>query len=229
MTPTLSTNGLIPASEFPAALYEGVHEKVLSKWTGHAQYEHYAGAWNALAYRFHGAFDAADSFNDSLIKHGPSPEPPDRYWQEQTLFGLFSNGFSTFESYFYAMFGIGAFITAGNFPLSTAKDQQKVSPSQTVAAYKAVFPGDPIVAEFDKLFADPIYQEWREIRNVLTHRTAPGRLMFASIGADDSPPVEWKLKGIIFDPTFAPTRKAELAKTLGSLVAAADAFVGGMI
>lgn len=78
---------------------------------------------------------------------------------------------------------------------------------------------------FDALFADPAYQEWREIRNVLTHRTAPGRRMYVGIGDDDAPATEWKLNSIPLDSTMAKGRRAELARMLGDLLSAVEAFI----
>lgn len=225
----LTTNGLGAPLDFPAGPYEAVHAIVVSKWMSHALYEHYAGSWNAVAYRYVGANDAGQEFDLSLEEHGASPTPVERYRQEQALFTFFSSGFSTFEAAFYALYVIGAFLEPTGFSLASEKDQQRVSPAHTSIAFKAAFVGDPILAGFDRVFADPAYQQWREIRNVLTHRTAPGRRMYVSIGTDDAPPVEWKLKNITLDRALVPARQGELARLLGELLSATEAFLAKRI
>lgn len=227
--PALSTNGLVPALGFPVASYEAVHAKVNSKWSTHALYEHYAGAWNALAYRFQGAVNAGESLASSFATHGASPIPQERFRQEHELFNFFSAGFSAFESSFYATFTIGAFLKPTDFPLHSPRDQQRVSPSQTVQAFKRAFPSDPLGDVFDALFADPAFQRWREVRNVLTHRTAPGRRIYVSIGADEEQPVEWKMNNIALDENLVPDRLNDLARLIDSVVAGIDVFLTNRI
>ena len=210
----LTTNGLIPADDFPTGPYEAIHERVARSWGSHVLYDHYAAAWNAVAYRFHGAVDAADLFQASLLTAGSSPTAEGRYHQDKALADFFGGGFSTFESTFYALHSIGAFLDANAFSLATPKAQQQVSPKQTSEAYRRAFPGDPIFTAFEALFADPAYQEGREIRNILTHRTAPGRRMYVGIGEDDAPPTEWKLNNIPLDASMVPNRRRELARML---------------
>lgn len=221
----LTTNGLVPAPEFPAESYEAIHRHVVSRWATHILYEHYAGAWSAVAYRFHSAMHACDEFETSIISYGSMPSPEDRYNQDQALSAFFSSGFSAFESVFYSLHTVGAFIDPSRFSLATSKAQQQVSPSQTTAAFKRAFSGDPILLAFESLFEDPAYQELREIRNVLTHRTAPGRRMYVGIGSDDAPETEWKLKNIRLDRSMARSRRYELARLLATLLISMETFV----
>lgn len=225
MTTPLTTNGLVPAPDFPVAAYEAIHRHVVSRWGGDELYEHYAGAWNAVAYRYHAAVQAGEEFQLSLESHGSSPSPEERYRQDQALSMFFNSGYSTIESVFYGLHSIAAFIDPVSFSLATPKARQQVSPTQTSAAFKRAFPGDPLLLAFDALLADPAYQEWREIRNVLTHRTAPGRRMYVGIGDDDAPATEWKLNSIPLDSTMAKGRRAEIARMLGDLLSAVETFI----
>ena len=129
-----------------------------------------------------------------------------------------------FESACYGLFAVGAYLRPTDFPLTTAKEQQQVSPTRTRDAYVKAFPTAPIVDSFAALFADPAYQGLREIRNVLTHRTAPGRRMYASLGAEDAPATEWKLNNVPLDGALAPERERDVARMLGGLITAAAAF-----
>jgi hypothetical protein len=221
----LSTNGLELPSDFPSASYEEIHSVIVKKHAQHALYEHYAGAWNAIAYRFLEATERGDEFAASVGTHGAAPPPKERYHQERALFDFFSSGFSVFEATFYGLFAIGGLIAPASFPLGTPREQQLVTPSSTNASYSKAFPRDPVLADFAMVFGDVTYQAFRETRNILTHRAAPGRRMFVSIGADDAPPTEWKLNDMPLDASIATKGRADLARLVAVLLDAAQRFV----
>jgi hypothetical protein len=221
----LSTNGLIMPPDFPVEHYESVYKRLeRHAHTSNGTYEHFAGAWNALAYRFLAVTEYEVAFTASLNVAGAGPTPDERYRQERDLFGFFSNAFSVFESAFYGLFSIGAFLSAAEFPLKTSKDQQRVSPSSTAAALVRAFPGAAIIKIISDVTLDPSYLEIREVRNVLTHRAAPGRTFFVGIGSDDALPDLWKIKSIPLDAKMAPARRTELCRLLKQLLAGADDF-----
>lgn len=211
--------------DFPVAHYESVHNKVqpLARTSNHV-YEQFAGAWNALSYRFLALTEYEAKFAASLTGAGSRPVPPDRYRQERDLFGFFSNGFSVFEATFYGLFSLGSFFSAASFPMSTAKDQQRITPSSTAAAMTKAFPGDPIHQVISTVSSDPAYLELREVRNILAHRAAPGRTFFVGIGGDDTLPDQWKIKSIPLDAKMASTRRADLSRLLGELIQGIDQF-----
>jgi hypothetical protein len=212
-------------SDFPVAEYESVHKIVAPRaHTPQDVYEQFAGAWNALAYRFLAVTEYEAALTGSLAKAGTSPTPTERYRQERDLFGFFSNGFSIFEAVFYGLFSLGAFLSATSFPLSTAKDQQRISPSSTATAMANAFPGDPLQQVIIRVSSDPAYVECREVRNVLTHRAAPGRTFFVGIGGDDVLADQWKIKGIPLDAKMAATRRIDLARLLCEMMQGIDQF-----
>lgn len=221
----LPTNGLLVPTDFPIAQYAFVHKIIEAAQAKHPLYEHYAGAWNALSYRFRAAVDYGNFLVESLKKHGSTPLPEERYIQERILFDFFSSGFSVFESSFYGLYAIGAFISPADFSLASGKDQQHVTPNSTKDAFARAFSNDPIVTEFEKLFSDPEYQQWREIRNILTHRTAPGRRIYVSFGNDNAPATEWKLNNKPLDESIASKGRQELSRLLTHLLTATATFV----
>lgn len=227
--PPLTCNGLIPHDDFPSEPYEAIHTKVVGKWSGAASYRQFSSAWNALAYRFQGAIDAGAKFQKSLKDFGAHPEPHQRYQQEEALFNFFSNGFAAFEAMFYGLFAVGSLIDTDAFPLATRKDQQRVSPSHTNETFKRAFPNDVLLDAFAFLFGDPAYQRWRDMRNVLTHRAAPGRRMYVGIGSNDAPPVEWKLNDLPLDSTLVPAHQRELVRLISGTLSAANTFVAAKV
>lgn len=221
----LKTNGLVPAPDFPVEPYEAVHDLVVARWGNHALYEDFAGAWNAVSYRFEAAAKSGAEFEDSMRVAGATPTPDERFRQDSALAEFFSGGYSVFESVFYGLHTIGTCLDPSVFSLATPKARQQVSPSHTTAVFKKAFAGDPFITVLDAFATDPAYLEWKEIRNVLTHRTAPGRRMYVGIGVDDAPPTEWKLNDIPMDETLVPARRAALARLLAHLMDAGAIFL----
>lgn len=211
--------------DFPTDHYNAVYDRTLAQVSASATvHDQFAGAWNAIAYRFLAMTDEERTFA-SLVAN-TAPEPSIRYQQERSLFGFFSNGFSVFESAFYAVFALGTILSPAHFPIATAKDQQRISPQSASAAFAKAFPTDPLNAAMSALLTDRHFIEWREIRNVLTHRAAPGRTFFVSIGdVGDAPlPDQWKIKGISLDAQMAANRRVELSQQLERLLDGIQTF-----
>jgi hypothetical protein len=230
MSQPLTINGLLMPPDFPAAAYERTYARARLRAQTHASaYDHFGSAWNAVSFRFMALVNDGDEFATSIDALDGAANLDQRYRQERHLFGFFSNGFSAFEAFFYGMFAIGALVRPADFSLATPKDQQAISPVSTNRAYMRAFPGDPILAAFQSLFTDSAYQELKEVRNVLNHRTAPGRTIFVSIGSDEDLPPRWKINDIPLDGQMAANRRAHHARLLGMLLDAAAAFAETLI
>jgi hypothetical protein len=222
----LTTNGLVMPSDFPREPFEAIHKKLASSSSGRESlYAQFAGAWNALSYRYLALTQYGDAFAESVTKFGTSPDATRRYEQERDLFGFFSNGFAAFEAYFYALFAIGALLDSSTFLLESPSHQQQVSPSHTIRTYARAFPSDAILAAFETLASDPAYRQCREVRNILTHRTAPGRTFFVSVGGDETPKDQWKLFDITIEQSMTLTRRADVSRLLSEALEAAQKFV----
>lgn len=221
---TLRSNGLLVPEHFPVAPHESVYRIVESKKATDPLYEHFSGAWNALAYRFRASVDRGNEFVAAITSHGTTPPPEERYIQERILFEFFSSGFSAFEATFYGLYTIGAFICPAGFPLLTPKDQQSVSPSTTLTAFVRMFSGEKTVAALSTFVADLGYQQFREVRNILTHRTAPGRRMYVGLGSWDAPATEWKLNNVPIDGSITTNGMQELSRLLTQLLMIIEDF-----
>ena len=219
--PALSTNGLTMPDDFPVAAYEAVHGK-MTPFSGvnNEVYGQFAGAWNAISYRYRAFADCDELFTASISTHGAAPNAIERYRQERDLFGFFSNGFSTFEAFFYAVFAAGAFLQPAVFLIATSADQQRITASRTIEAYARAVPKDAIVGRLQQIINDTAYRELRDIRNVLTHRSAPGRTIHVAFGSEAAPN-QWKLSNIVLDQNTTATRRAHAARLLA---AALEAF-----
>lgn len=225
----LRGNGLPVPPDFPVAPYEAIYDAVVKHYGQHVLYGHHAGAWNALAYRYREMIEAGESFASLLRKHGTAPQPEERYAQERAVLDFYSSGFSTLECSFYGFYAIGTFLGAPGFTLATEADQQRVSPRSTRGAFAHAYPGDPFVAVIASVLTDMDFLNWRPVRNVLTHRTAPGRVIYASIGSNDESPTEWKLNGMPLDETIAVDGRHRLVRVLARLLEGGAEFIARML
>jgi hypothetical protein len=222
--PKLSTVGLDMPDDFPATEYEKTFAVVRVKRDTDPLFQEFGGAWNAVAYRYQAMIDAGDSFANSIKLCGTSPPPNERYGQEKNLLEFFSAGFATFEAAFYGLYAIGAMVAASGLTLATPRDRQAVSPSKTQAALARVFPNDAAAALLATVIADDEFKAFRETRNVLTHRTAPGRTMFVGIGGYDEVPTEWKLNNQALDASISTRGRAQVSRLLTALAAISAEF-----
>jgi hypothetical protein len=225
----VNTTGLLMPGDFPVAAYQAVHMKLVPyAEKNNLVYAQFAGAWNAISYRFNALDEYDELFSSSIAKYGAGPPADERYRQERDLFGFFSNGFSTFEALFYGAFSAAALVRPAAFPIATAQDQRRITASQTAAAYATAFPGDPILAALKTVITDPAYVELRDVRNVLSHRSAPGRTIHVAIGEEPAPD-QWKLENIILDEKTTATRRSRIAKVLTEATEAFQKFASAVL
>jgi hypothetical protein len=225
---SLTTNGLVMPDEFPVSAYQAVHATVRKhNQANPPMYEQWSGAWNAVSYRYLAVTEYSASFTQSVVDRTGTASVEGRHRQERDLFGFFGSAVSALEAAFYGLYAIGGLLAPSQFPLATAEDQRNVSPSTTRVAFTRAFGGDPIVGAMDAVTGDSAYRELREIRNVLTHRAAPGRRFFLQAGVPDAVPVpdEWKVLGIRMDKDMTRTRQKDLARLLSMLLEGGRAFV----
>ena len=79
------------------------------------------------------------------------------------------------------------------------------------------------------MFTDAAYREWKEIRNVLTHRTAPGRTIVVSVESDEALLARWKINDIPLGTQTASLRRGHAARMLNALLNAAAVFTESRI
>lgn len=237
----LSTIGLVMPSSFPSKLYEDVHARVTPKVQEQKEdWFRYAGAWNALAYRFLACTDHHRLFTDSLRRAGTAPPQPERYIQERELFSFFVAGDSTLDCLFYALFVIGKRLVPGEFSLVNKRNPGQDKPGKERPIYLtdvrkgfiAAFPGEPLTGMLTSMEDDDDYQKWKEIRNLLTHRVIPPRTIQIAVGAPtESATAFWKFAPFSAMPDSTPinadfteSRLRWLTGTLCKTLEAADTF-----
>jgi hypothetical protein len=202
----------VPA-DFPASQFEAVvHNNKLTAHAAHNEYPLLSDALRAIPYRFRTLTEYDHSFTALIKDYGIDAF---RYEQGRDLFGFFSNGYSVFEAFCFALFAIGALTGSPEFPLANDQDERKVGWTKMEGAYRTAFPRDPILDELERIAKDPAFVDLGVIRNFLTHRAVPARAVGASMGPSAKPDKTTipRLK-ITVDAGTTSSRRLQVARLL---------------
>ena len=233
----VSTGELEVPDDFPQKPYDAVHARVNSSPRDDKVRFHYGGAWNAVLYRFVSCARSDETFANSVRTATLTPPFPERFIQEDALFGFFVNGLSVIESFFFGLRWIGSMVDTNSFPVPARDDEwenilENITVKNTVDEYIKKFDTCPLTDAFDRLMykAKPTskdyceyreYREWKKIRNILAHRANYGRSI--SIGGPGG--VVWRAHDIQLTDQFTTTKRQWLASTLAELMNGAEIFV----
>jgi hypothetical protein len=218
----VSSVGIEMPQDFPAKPYKDIINHVADQRDKHPDsWPEFGTAWNAVAYRFRSCAEHDEAFTESIKQFGNSPPMHERYVQERELFCFFVAGRSAIESLCYGLFAIGSMLDASTFPLVTPEDKERVYPEMTRDKFGKAFPSEIIATVLKQVMRSQDYRDWRTMRNILSHRSTPGR-RFSRGGEHDGDAV-WGEK-ILIDENTTVSRRRWLANTLSDLLAAADVF-----
>jgi len=219
----LSTIGLEMPEDFDAVPYEAIHSRTVARKDACPDAcAQYVGAWKAVAYRFMSCAEHDTAFTKSIQQAGDAPPPPERYIQERELFSFFVMGLTVIESFCFGLFAIASMVDSKNFPITIAEDLRSINPQHTVKQFRKAFPEEGVTITLGKTLDDNAYKEWKEIRNILAHRAAPGRIIYGSTRRS-APAALWKV-GIQLDESTTSSRRKWLATTMSSLLRETDNF-----
>jgi hypothetical protein len=222
-------SGLDLPSEFPDTLFEAVKDRIFANIPNPTpERDNLAGGHNAVRYRLRACADYSAEFTESVRRVGDAPPPEDRYQQERQLFGFFVSGIAALESFSFFLYFAAAHIRSAKFPTQKSGHIKAIALKSTASAFGTEFPHETITTALNNLISHPKFNEWDGFRNVLAHRTAPGRNIYASFGsAQPDPAADWKIdlgSNLKIDPNLTPPRLSWLLSTLADLVVAADQF-----
>jgi hypothetical protein len=204
-------------------IYQRVAEALGNQQPQPPSWPEYSGAWQGLSYRFRSCAEHDEAFTDSVSRFGDTPDWPERYKQERDLFGFFVNGLSAIECACYGLFAVGSWLNPGQFPFTTDADKRRVCPERTLEQFAIAFPDANLTRALRQITGSREYQNWKKGRNILSHRSQPGRIIFGStVGPTRS--AEWVLQNIPMDNTATATRRRWLADSLRFPLTEADDF-----
>jgi len=210
------TPGLAVPDDFPAGPFEGTYLHALDDII---YLEQFTGAWHGMAYRFKAAAENAAAFAELFRAHGSNPpsfEP--RYAQDREMFEFHANGYGALDCLFYGMYFVAELVKPADFDVSVLL---KITAQETTRLFDKHFIGDPLTVALHDTFFSQDYADWGELRNILAHRIASGRIVYMSMqGATTPPPPNrWT------SARPAPAKLGYSARTLPSLEITEKALV----
>lgn len=200
----------------------------MSTWQNQHQsssWGHWAGGWNGFVFRLLGIHGDAERLRQLLSERGgDAPAPVVRSQQEHLLFGFYATGLSALENFAFATNAFGAFLKPEAFPLGNEQELKTINPKAVGQRFLDVYPNERLSSELERVSVSSDFERWSLIRNVLSHRAAPGRLIHAQAGNDDrgSRPAEWMDEPL--DADRIARDEGWLFRELTALVLAADEF-----
>lgn len=206
------TVGLRLGTAFPTHAYNSIHNHVIFRGRfGKVHSRQWQGSWNAVAFRFDALLRHDREFRRLLADPQPTQPHEHRSAQEQELFAFFATASALFECLGYATFTLLAGNRAPGFTLRTLRDQRRVDlKTRLLPSLRETLPGHPLTTGFSRLLRSRSFNEIQDIRNYLSHRTAPTRAIYRGIGEPDRPD-QWNLKphgrpNIAIEPTTTSSR-----------------------
>jgi len=222
-------SGLEMPSPFPDTLFEAVKKRIVAKMQNPSPgLDNLGGGQNGVRYRLRACADYSEEFTESVRRAGDSPPADDRYRQERQLFGFFVSGIAALDSFNFFMYFTAAHLRPADFRTQETGHIKAITRKSTEKAFAKEFPNETITIALTNLISDPKVKEWEDCRNVLAHRSAPGRVIYKSFGSSSpDPAADWKVDptgNLKIDVNLTPPRLKWLVTSLADLVVAADHF-----
>lgn len=220
----LTTTGNEVPDDFPSQHYENIHLNMVPQKDVHYElWREFAGAWNSIGYKFIICSEQDQIFTDSINRFGCSPFPKERIIQEKSLFFFFISAQSIFESLSYAIYLTASMKNSNDFPFRR-EIITRLSPEITRDKLNKFYPLESLSSDFTKILASTEYSRINEIRNVLIHRTMPGRNHFRG-SEDDRTRVIWLDTEMIIDNQVTASSRLWLSNSCDQILKSMDQFV----
>lgn len=222
--PPASPIGLPWPTDFPTNPYTRVSEQMGQNAQSHGDvWREFVGGWNGQLYRFIFCAESDDQFTSSIQRAGTSPAAEERLIQERALFTFIICGLSAVECFCYGLCGIASIVDPTRFKVTDPAYRSKISPEQTrdQFAAKGLFSQEPVTGSLQTTLGHQQYRDWKELRNILIHRSTPGRGFYRG-GPLDSQAI-WS-QSISINATTTPSRRTWLSGAFTDLLVAAEQF-----
>lgn len=216
-------------SNFPDAQFEALKDRVVAKLPNPSEVlEQLLGGHNGVRFRLRACADYSDEFIESVLRVGNAPPIEKRYQQERQLFGFFVSGLASLESFIFFLYFMGVPLRPEAFLIAKPGHLKSISLKATTERYKRKFSSEGITTALEAVLNNSLLEEWEDCRNILAHRAAPGRNLYASVGSTaPDPPASWKLdptRKLLINETLTRPRLDWLISTLADLIARTDTF-----
>jgi hypothetical protein len=219
-----TTTGNEVPDDFPIQCYEKIDVNMVSQKESHYElWREFAGAWNSIGYKFIICSEQDQIFTESINRFGSSPVPEERMVQEKSLFFFFVSAQSIFESLGYAIYLTASMKNSNDFPFKR-EIITRLSPEITRDKLKKFYPSESLSSDFTKILASTEYSKINEIRNVLIHRTRPGRNHFMG-SEDDRTRIIWLDTEMIIDNQVTASSRLWLSISCEQILKSMNQFV----
>lgn len=132
-----------------------------------------------VAYRYRTLAENDEIFTTSIKQDGYGPPIEEGYYKQiSSQFAFFTAGFSCIESFFFAMHALASYYKPDSFDLCT-EALSRVGWSQVKDQYNKHWKETALASTMSGLVASTEFNEWKEIRNILSHRVEiPREIIF---------------------------------------------------
>lgn len=182
------------------------------------------------AYRFRTMAENDEILSTSFKQSGYGPPAEDYYKQITSQYIFFSAGLSCVDSFFFAMYACAAHCRSKAFGL-TSKDLKKVKIYSVKNNFNKYWNNTDIAIAMNELVASKKFAEWKDIRNILSHRAVIPREILLNCGNGQISAnlliqkADSEKQDIPLTELTTTKRRAWLANQMNSLVTAFDLFV----
>src|SRR5215213_7597260 len=76
-------------------------------------------------------------------------------------------------------------LRSDRFPIATEDDKKKIYPQVVADKFTSVFPNEPVTCAINDLMDDQGFKAWKDLRNILAHRSSPGRHFAITLGGGE--------------------------------------------
>lgn len=228
----LDTVGFEAPTDFSAPSYNAVHHHLehVAATDMVETWRQFAGAWNAVAYRFQACAEHDEAFQTDFTRVGANTAGLEGYRQQRDTYECVVNACSVIEAFYYGVHAIGSLLEPLIFPMDSVVAHRNVSPRATVRRYEKAFPDDRIRDSLARTVGDPEWLRLNELRNVLVHRAAWAKHVTRSLGDEAVLDADWMrlsdyhLADIELGPGVTSAPRQWVAAALGVLSANAADF-----
>ena len=212
-------NEVLMPVDFPNREFNEITERV-AKFGNDPRYKEFAGGHHGVKYRLRACYDHSDQFVSLFDQFGVGPARiEDRVGQESNLFGFFSSGLSALECFGYCIHFMASLINSTDFQTTNLK---AITLKSTSTAFAVAYPTEGITTAIQVTLNSDEFSKWSDLRNILSHRSAPVRNFFMS-GPENT---NWQAGSgnIKFDRDLTTDRLSWLKSEMNALVVAANKF-----
>jgi hypothetical protein len=147
--------------------------------------------FKGVAYRFRAALEYETEFRLSFeAPGGVAPPTDEHYAQERALFGFFVSGLACIECFWFAIHAIGAFYESKVFRLDP-RSLKNLTLKHLADGLTRTWPDSEVATAVQALISDEVFRNWKDIRNILSHRAIPARLI--TVTPADETQSTWQL------------------------------------